>query len=149
MSITLLVEEKKWRGCRGLAARIRRTVAVTLRISGRKTSTLTVLLADDSTLRSLNAGFRGRDKATNVLSFPSGQTNYLGDIAIAYGVAAKEARDQGKSLADHCLHLVVHGVLHLLGYDHERQKDARVMETLETAILANFGIADPYEEKAE
>jgi len=100
-------------------------------------------------LRSLNAGFRGRDKATNVLSFPSGQTNYLGDIAIAYGVAAKEARDQGKSLADHCLHLVVHGVLHLLGYDHERQKDARVMETLETAILANFGIADPYEEKAE
>ncbi|HEX4637056.1 MAG TPA: rRNA maturation RNase YbeY, partial [Rhizomicrobium sp.] len=103
----------------------------------------TILLANDKKLRGLNRDFRGFDKATNVLSFP-GADGYAGDIAIAYGVAAKEAKAAAKSIADHAAHLVVHGVLHLAGYDHERPKDALVMEPLEVKILKRLGIADPY-----
>lgn len=148
MSITLLVEEPKWRACAGLASRLRRAVSLALRRSGGRARPLTLLLADDATLRALNAGFRGHDEATNVLAFPSAQKDYLGDVAIAYGIASKQARADGKTLGDHTLHLAVHGVLHLLGYDHERRKDARVMEALETAILAELGIADPYAHRA-
>ena len=107
---------------------------------------LTVLLTDDARLRALNAAFRGKDKATNVLSFPAppSEALYLGDVALAYGVTEREARAQSKSFAAHAAHLVVHGILHLTGYDHEKARDARAMETLETAILARLGIADPY-----
>ena len=94
----------------------------------------------------LNRDFRGKDKPTNVLSFPApaNPEGHLGDIAIAYGVTAREAETAGKSLADHATHLAVHGVLHLLGYDHETDAEAEVMEPLEDAILAELGIADPY-----
>jgi len=100
-------------------------------------------LADDRKLQALNRDFRGKDKPTNVLSFP-GLEGHGGDIAIAYGVTAKEAKAAAKNFADHASHLVVHGVLHLAGYDHERPKDARVMEPLEARILKRLGIADPY-----
>ena len=93
-------------------------------------------------MRALNRDFRGKDKPTNVLSFPGGG-DYRGDIAIAYGVTRREAKAAGKSFADHATHLVVHGVLHLAGHDHERPKDAKVMEPLEVKILARLGIADP------
>ena len=107
---------------------------------------LTILLADDAALRRLNREFRGKDKPTNVLSFPAAPNpeGHLGDIAIAYGVTAREAAEGGKSFADHATHLAVHGVLHLLGYDHETEAEAAIMEPLETAILAELGIADPY-----
>jgi probable rRNA maturation factor len=88
--------------------------------------------------------FRGKDKPTNVLSFPAAEPGYLGDVAIAYGVMAGQARAEGKKPADHATHLAVHGTLHLLGYDHVRDKDARIMEALEVEILARLGIADPY-----
>jgi probable rRNA maturation factor len=141
--ITLLVEDPKWRSHRGLMARLTKAAEAARRIARLK-SGFTILLAGDKKLRALNLDFRGFDKATNVLSFP-GADGYAGDIAIAYGVTSKEAKAAAKDLADHAAHLVVHGVLHLAGYDHERPKDAAVMEPLEVKILKRLGIADPYE----
>ena len=106
---------------------------------------LTLLLTNDDRLRALNAQFRGKDAATNVLSFPAaGVAGYLGDVAIALGVASGESAASGIGLEAHVLHLAVHGVLHLLGYDHVRSREARIMEKLETGILDEFGIANPY-----
>jgi probable rRNA maturation factor len=105
-----------------------------------------VLLTDDAEIRDLNARFRGKDTATNVLSFPAGPNHWgrLGDVALAYGVCEREARDQGKPLADHLRHLVVHGLLHLLGYDHEDEGEGDEMEALERLILSRMGVPDPY-----
>jgi probable rRNA maturation factor len=102
-----------------------------------------VVLANDRLQRRLNRDFRGADKPTNVLSF-SNAPEGLGDVVLALETVAREAREQGKSLGDHVTHLVVHGVLHLMGYDHERKGAARRMERLETAILRGLGVADPY-----
>jgi probable rRNA maturation factor len=107
---------------------------------------LTVLLTDDDSVRELNDRFRGKDTATNVLSFPAppNPEDHLGDIALAFGVCAREAAEQGKPLAHHLQHLTVHGVLHLLGYDHIGDDEAEAMEGLERAVLAGLGIPDPY-----
>ena len=144
--ITLLVEDPKWRSHRGLMARLIKA-AEAARRSARLKGGFTLLLANDKKLRDLNHEFRGFDKPTNVLSFPAGD-GYAGDIAIAYGVTSKEAKAAAKNFADHAAHLVVHGVLHLAGYDHERPKDAAVMEPLEVKILKRLGIADPYKAAA-
>ncbi|HWA03653.1 MAG TPA: rRNA maturation RNase YbeY [Rhizomicrobium sp.] len=148
MSITLMIEKKNWRTRPGLGARIRRAAALTLAAVGRKGLPLTILLADDGKLRALNAAFRGMDKPTNVLSFPAGGGPYLGDVAIAYETTAREALEQRKTFDDHAVHLAVHGVLHLLGYDHETAADARIMEPLEIEILRDLDIRDPYASKA-
>lgn len=117
-----------------------------------------VLGCDDGRIAALNREFRGQSRATNVLSWPShgrapkthgGDPRFpaggeLGDIAIAYETCAREAEQQGRPIADHVTHLVVHGLLHLLGYDHADERDAERMETLETEILANLGIRSPY-----
>ncbi len=105
-----------------------------------------ILLADDDTVADLNSRFRGRSGPTNVLSFPSGPGGgrHLGDIALALAVCQSEAVAQGKPLADHVRHLVVHGVLHLLGHDHEDDDEARIMEALEVSRLALMGVPDPY-----
>ena len=113
---------------------------------------LTVLLTDDAAIRVLNRDWRGQDKPTNVLSFPGdpgmplppGVPRHLGDVAIALETLLAEASAQGRSPADHLAHLVVHGVLHLLGHDHRDDAEAEAMEALETAILARLGVADPY-----
>ncbi|CAN7155100.1 rRNA maturation RNase YbeY [Phenylobacterium sp. LjRoot164] len=107
---------------------------------------VTILLTDDESVRDLNARFRGKDYATNVLSFPAPENpeGHLGDIALAFGVCAREASEQGKPLAHHLQHLVAHGVLHLLGYDHETDAEAEHMEGLERVILAGLGVPDPY-----
>jgi probable rRNA maturation factor len=110
---------------------------------------VSLCLADDAALRALNLSWRGIDKPTNVLSFPSaadrpGEAATLGDIALAYETLAREADDLGVSLADHYRHLLVHGFLHLIGYDHETDAEAERMEALETKILARLGVADPY-----
>jgi probable rRNA maturation factor len=140
--ITLLVEDPKWRTHRGLTARLT-NAAEAARKAARLKGGFTILLADDRKLRVLNHDFRGKDKPTNVLSFP-GADGYAGDIALAYGVTKKEAKAAGKTMADHATHLVVHGVLHLAGHDHERPKQARIMEGLEVKILGRLGISDPY-----
>jgi len=143
-AITLLVEDEGWRKSRGLVTRLRRAAEAAL-ATARLKGNLTLLLSSDARLRSLNHEFRGKNKPTNVLSFPAaGEGGYRGDIAIAYGVARKEAQASGKKLADHACHLVVHGVLHLAGYDHEHLADAKIMEPLEVKILKRLGISDPY-----
>lgn len=142
--ITLLVEDEHWRKTRGLRARLLRG-AEAARKAARLGGGITILLADNRKLRDLNRNFRGKDKPTNVLSFPGHEKTYAGDIAMAFGVTRDEAKVAGKSLADHAVHLAVHGVLHLAGHDHERAGDAKVMEALEVKILARLGIANPYE----
>jgi len=106
-----------------------------------------ILLTDDESVRQLNRDFRGKDYATNVLSFPAPENpeGHLGDIALGYGVCAREAAEQGKPLAHHLQHLVAHGVLHLVGYDHETDAEAEQMEGLERVVLAGLGVPDPYE----
>ena len=123
---------------------------------GRIEGDIVVLLTDNEAVRDLNARFRDKDKPTNVLSFPApelpellGAAPHLGDIVLAYGVCADEAVAQKKSLADHLSHLVVHGVLHLLGRDHEDDAEAEEMEAEEREILAGIGVADPYAADAE
>jgi len=109
-----------------------------------------ILLTDDATVADLNIRFRDKPGPTNVLSFPAPPSpvenpeGHLGDIALAYGVCAREALEQGKPLAHHLQHLVAHGVLHLLGYDHLENEDAEEMEALERQILAGLDIPDPY-----
>lgn len=156
--ITLVVEDPNWRSHRGLQAKLTRA-ADAARRSTRLKGGFSILLAGDRRLRDLNREFRGKDKPTNVLSFSSADPDFIngrtagrfasadahrGDIAIAYGVTKKEAKAAGKAFADHASHLVVHGVLHLAGYDHERPRDAKAMEPLEVKILKRLGIADPY-----
>jgi probable rRNA maturation factor len=118
---------------------------------------LSVRLADDERVRELNAHWRGKDKPTNVLSFPmaeayeleaadeEGPAIMLGDIILAHGVCASEADAKGVSFTDHATHLLVHGTLHLLGYDHMADADAADMESREARALKRLGIANPYE----
>ncbi len=110
---------------------------------------ITVLLTGDAEIQDLNARFRGKAAPTNVLSFPAPESAapHLGDIALAYGVCAREAAAQGKSLQNHLMHLAAHGVLHLLGYDHETDAEADAMEGMERAVLATLGVPDPYAEQ--
>lgn len=110
---------------------------------------LSIVLTDDAEQRALNRDWRGVDRPTNVLSFPqiepfSPVAGILGDITLARQTLEREAAELGKSLEDHFTHLVIHGFLHILGYDHVEEADALVMEGLETQILASLGIADPY-----
>jgi probable rRNA maturation factor len=118
---------------------------------------LAVMLTDDAGIRTLNGNWRGIDKPTNVLSFPALQPagpgggdeapRMLGDIAIAYQTTRNEADDEGKPFDHHLSHLAVHGFLHLIGYDHEKDDDAEIMESLEQQILAQLGIPNPYADR--
>lgn len=107
---------------------------------------VTILLADDEAVTGLNQQYRGRAGPTNVLSFPSPSNpeGHLGDLALAYETCAREAGEQGKPLAAHLSHLVAHGVLHLLGFDHEDDAGAEVMEAAEREAMARLGLPDPY-----
>lgn len=133
----------------------RRAARAALRAGGaRPPGELSVILADNRLSRRLNRAWRGQDKPTNVLSFPASDGRepreapvLLGDVVIADGVVATEAAAQGKRLSAHLAHLVVHGVLHLLGHDHRRDAQARRMEALEIRILRGLGVANPYGER--
>lgn len=107
---------------------------------------VSILLTDDTEVRELNRDHRGKDKPTNVLSFPAPETfrPHLGDIALALETCAAEAKDQNKPLDAHLSHLVAHGTLHLLGWDHQADDEAEAMEALERTILAGLGYPDPY-----
>jgi probable rRNA maturation factor len=115
-------------------------------LANRSEVEITVLLTDDAAVRELNARFRDKDQPTNVLSFPAPEfaKPQLGDVALAFETCAREAKEQDKTLSDHLSHLTVHGVLHLLGYDHEADDEAEVMEQMERAILERLGVSDPY-----
>jgi len=115
---------------------------------------LSLLLSDDAAVQELNRAWRGKDKPTNVLSFPAPEQpglpgpRHLGDIVLAYETVVREAAEEGKSLHDHATHLIVHGTLHLLGYDHELEVEAEIMEGLEIEALARLGVANPYRDLA-
>ncbi|EAR50896.1 hypothetical protein OG2516_13526 [Oceanicola granulosus HTCC2516] len=161
MSVDVIVEEARWEAV-GLAALAEPAVAATLERLGLDPDLyeVTLLGCDDARIAALNGDFRGKPAPTNVLSWPSeergariaGETPLppeptdpeLGDIAIAYETCAREASEAGKPLETHATHLIVHGTLHLLGYDHERDGDATLMEGLEVEILGKLGLPDPY-----
>jgi len=111
---------------------------------------LNILLTSDEKMKELNIQFRGKDAPTNVLSFESGLLNeklqpvYLGDIAFGYEIIGKEATEEKKSFENHFIHLIVHGILHLFGYDHIRDDQADIMENLEINILESLQIPNPY-----
>ena len=122
------------------------------RHSGLADSEVSVKFTSDEEVRALNAAWRGQDKATNVLSFPMAEegelasARLLGDVVLAYGICAAEAGEKQIGVETHAAHLVVHGTLHLLGYDHETgDEDAEEMEEAERRALASIGIADPYQ----
>ena len=109
---------------------------------------VTLVLTGDEEMRTLNRKWRGKNAPTNVLAFPAdeiGAQGFLGDVVLAHETTRKEAREQNVTLQDHVSHLVVHGVLHLLGFDHAEDREARQMENLERTALASLGVADPYE----
>lgn len=160
MSVDCVIEDPRWGDIAALAELA--TEAALDRL-GLEPSVfeISLLACDDSRIAALNADFRGKPAPTNVLSWPSdergaavdgemplmpqpGPDNELGDIAMAYDTCAREAAEAGKTMRDHTIHLLVHGTLHLLGFDHERDQDATLMEGLETEILGKLGIADPY-----
>ena len=144
-TVDVVVLDAAWRrALPGIERLVRRAARAAL---GRRRPSLAVALADDRRVRALNARDRSKDKPTNVLSYPSGEKAFLGDIVLARQTVWREAKEQGKRPADHVAHLVVHGTLHLLGHDHETSDaDADRMEALERRILARLGIADPYRE---
>jgi probable rRNA maturation factor len=148
--IDVIVEEGAWGAAAEIAVRAALTETAIAIGADFEDRTLAVLLTDDAAIRKLNAQWRGVDKPTNVLSFApaanqqAGVVKSLGDIAIAYETAAREAQGEGKSFTDHLAHLAVHGFLHLLGYDHESDTAAAQMEQLERVILARLGVPDPY-----
>jgi probable rRNA maturation factor len=163
--VETVVEDARWEafGLAGLAERAGRAAlaGVGLPLQG---FAISLMGCDDARIATLNADFRGKPQPTNVLSWPSEERGAevagedperpepgeaddpesLGDIAIAWETCAREAEAQGKPMVDHVTHLVVHGVLHLLGYDHIEDADAAVMERLEVGILASLGVSDPY-----
>jgi probable rRNA maturation factor len=152
MTIAIDVEDAAWQALPELEQVAERAARAALGPENA-TCSVTLLFTGDEDIRALNRDWRGKDKPTNVLSFPvasdavlpPGEEDMLGDIALAFGTVAAEAEAQGKSMADHTTHLIIHGVLHLMGYDHETDAEAREMESLETAILKELGIRDPYQ----
>lgn len=145
--IDVEIEDEAWTAALPEVERLVRNAALTAAVHEEAAhADITILLTDDASVRQLNAQFRGQDTPTNVLSFPA-QPNperHLGDIALAFGVCAREAAEQGKPFTHHLQHLTVHGVLHLLGYDHIGDDEAEVMEDLERTVLAGLGVPDPY-----
>jgi probable rRNA maturation factor len=155
-----MVEDKRWGEIEALAQSATDAVFVRLGLEP-SVFEVSLLACNDARIAALNEDFRGKPQPTNVLSWPSdergaavdgempipprvGPDAELGDIAIAYETCLREAKDVGKSMQDHTLHLLVHGTLHLLGFDHERDRDATLMEGLETEILGKMGLGDPY-----
>jgi len=149
-SIGITIESPLWKAVPSLSATLRRAIK-TAWSPDLENAEVAILLTDDEALRTLNRKWRGRDEPTDVLSFPSNRRGrkhatsvFLGDIAIAYGITAREAAAEGKLLHHHLTHLAVHGFLHLVGYDHESHDEAEAMESLERKILSRLGIPDPY-----
>jgi probable rRNA maturation factor len=169
ITVRLDTVSPKWkRAFYGINSRIERAAAAAFDSAkkpaafARRRFEVSITLTDDSDVKKLNRDFRGIDKPTNVLSFPQidlatfkkssldvfpkNMSVPLGDVVLGFQTILRETRDQKKTMENHTVHLIVHGVLHLLGYDHMRLKDAKVMEKLECDILKSLGYPDPYKE---
>jgi probable rRNA maturation factor len=151
--VDVLRQSPQWKAVPGAAALARKAAKRAVRMAGIPVldgAEIAVCLADDARIRALNKDWRGKDAPTNVLSFPGAPAErisrapFLGDIILAFETTAREAADETKALEHHLSHLIVHGVLHLLGYDHMTPGDAERMEHLERIILASLAIPDPY-----
>ena len=152
-AVAVAVEAGKWPETEQLRALAESAVEAIARVfppphGGRErflpNSEVSLLFTDDAAVRVLNRTWRGKDKPTNVLSFSQPAGPLLGDIVLAAETVTREADLANKPVADHIAHLIVHGTLHLLGYDHEEEAEAEAMERLEAAALAEMGLADPY-----
>ncbi len=153
LHIDITLEDERWPDLRDLAQKACETTLEDSVFKGQNLE-LSLVLADDSFVRKLNKNYRAQDKATNVLSFVqeeenspflAGEPHILGDIILAYETLMYEAGEQRKSFEDHTIHLIVHGLLHLIGYDHIEEEDAQEMEELEVQILNELGLKNPYE----
>lgn len=146
-AIDVEIEAGNWSEIADVEAVVTRAAVAALGDAG---GAVTILLTDDAAQAELNARFRGRDRATNVLSFPAPESArpHLGDVSLAWETCRAEAEAQGKAAADHLSHLVVHALLHLLGRDHVDDAEAEAMEAEERTILAGLGIPDPYRAEA-
>ena len=151
--LSTLAECEAWgrhEGFEALASEVIAKAVAATQIKLKPKAEVSLLLCDDARIREINRDWRGLDKPTNVLSFPAAPPAMLakspavGDIAIAYETVAREAEEEAKSFRDHYMHMVLHGFLHLIGYDHETDEEADEMEALETRILGELGVADPY-----
>ncbi|MEZ0262714.1 MAG: rRNA maturation RNase YbeY [Alphaproteobacteria bacterium] len=169
ISLTIHIDtpEKQWKGSfKKMSEKIERAAGAAFVVARRPAAfssrnfSLNIVLTDDKSIKTLNHDYRGQNKATNVLSFPQfdirkfdvGSLAYhpsptpvpLGDVVLAWETVKKECKAQKKDLENHTIHLVVHGTLHLLGYDHMKNKEAKSMESLECDILKSLGYPDPY-----
>ena len=156
IDLDVMVEAGDWSRLEGAEALAQRAAEAAVAVAEETDEDfeVSVMLADDAQIQELNRTWRGKDKPTNVLSFPAPDQpgaegpRHLGDIALAYETLVRESEEESKALADHFAHLIVHGILHLLGYDHEDEAEAETMEALEVKALATLGIADPYRDMA-
>ena len=158
LKIDVLVDSEHWKNAGTAKAVVRRALKQAATTLSTKSAELAIVLTDDAAMRRLNRNWRGVDAPTNVLSFatkdPGDQLDeqhggqqrrsHLGDIVLAFETVKREARREGKPFDHHLAHLAVHGFLHLLGYDHESDVDARVMQTAERTILRKLAVPDPY-----
>ncbi len=155
MRVEVIPRSSRWQKQKQAASIVKKAVSAAAKAVSTPTAELAIVLADDSAIRTLNRKWRGRDAPTNVLSFPASdeprrggkppaQSPYIGDIVIAYQTTAREAVAEGKPFKHHLAHLAIHGFLHLLGYDHENDREAEVMEALERRILKRLAVPDPY-----
>ncbi len=151
--LSTLVECEAWNqheGFEALASEVIVSAVAATKIKLSPQAEVSLLLCDDARIREINREWRGLDKPTNVLSFPAAPPSMLakspavGDIAIAYETVVREAREEAKTFRDHYMHMVLHGFLHLVGFDHETDEEADEMEALEVSILGELGVADPY-----
>ena len=154
--VEILLKSTRWKAQPRAAAIIRKAIVAAAKAASTPRAELAIVLTDDSAIRKLNREWRKRDAPTNVLSFPAKlapagrgaprglRDRHLGDIVIAFQTTTREAAVEGKKFEHHLVHLAVHGFLHLLGYDHESDRDAEKMERLEVAILARLNVPDPY-----
>jgi probable rRNA maturation factor len=156
----IMIGDSRWEAVTGFTSLIPGLIAAALKEAGRpaEAGSVSIALLSNAEIRALNRAFRGKDSATNVLSFPAAPTltalksvsrpaAFLGDVALAYETVAEEALAQEKPVLHHAAHLVVHGVLHLAGLDHGHDTEAEHMEDAERLILGRFGIPDPYAEQ--
>jgi probable rRNA maturation factor len=149
--IDVIVQSARWRKAPKAGTVIKRAIQAAAEAASTPRAELAIVLSDDSAVRALNRRWRGQNAPTDVLSFPAAAPGkrrsaspYIGDIVIAYQTTAREAVAEGKPFEHHLAHLAVHGFLHLLGYDHDNDRDAQEMERLESRVLARIAVPDPY-----